>query len=173
MNQIKELKITKKSFFDEATEINEIIKKFGFTQEELAEKTGRAQSTIANKLRLLKLSDDEKKIILKNDLTERHARALLKLASISDRMKILDVICENKLNVEETEKYISKFIGKTTVKTYRKRKKSDNNINKMICIINRAVNNIKYSGLSVESEKFENDKYIEYRVKIPNINQKA
>ena len=70
-----------RTFFDEAQELSELIDKFGYTQEEAAEKIGRAQSTVANKLRLLRLSEKEKEIIIKYNLTERHARSLLKLSS--------------------------------------------------------------------------------------------
>lgn len=166
-------KTDKRTFFDEAQELSDLIDKFGYTQEEVAEKIGRAQSTVANKLRLLRLSDKEREIILKYNLTERHARSLLKLNSPDDRIKVLEIICKSNLNVEDTEKYICKLIGKTTVKAYKKRKKSRENIAKLICMINRTIDSMKYSGVSAESEKIENEKYIEYRVKIPVVKQKA
>ena len=69
------------SFMEEAYAIKNLIDYYGFTQEEAAARLGTAQSTIANKLRLLKLSDDEKALVVKYKLTERQARALLRLDS--------------------------------------------------------------------------------------------
>lgn len=72
------------SFFDEAAAIEKLITYYGMTQEDAAAKLGKAQSTIANKLRLLRLTPEERNLIVKFGLTERHARALLKLGK-SDR----------------------------------------------------------------------------------------
>ena len=94
------------SFFDEAYAIEKLITYYGMTQEDAALKLGKAQSTIANKLRILKLSDEEKKLIVKFNLTERHARALLRLGSKEERMQILDKVVKCNLNVEKTEQAI-------------------------------------------------------------------
>ena len=67
------------SFFEEASAIERLISHYGMTQEDAAAKLGKAQSTIANKLRLLRLTETERDIILQYNLTERHARALLRL----------------------------------------------------------------------------------------------
>ena len=99
------------SFFDEAIAIEKLISYYGMTQEEAAAKLGKAQSTIANKLRLLRISDDERKLILQFNLTERHARALLKLGSVEDRLTVLEKIIHGNLNVERTEKLIEDYIG--------------------------------------------------------------
>ena len=80
------------SFFDEAAAIEKLISYYGMTQEEAAAKLGKAQSTIANKLRLLRLTPDERALINKYGLTERHSRALLKLASPEDRIIILEKV---------------------------------------------------------------------------------
>ena len=72
------------SFFDEATAIEKLITLYGMTQEDAASKLGRAQSTIANKLRLLRLTEKERSLIIQYGLTERHARALLRLGSAEE-----------------------------------------------------------------------------------------
>ena len=94
------------SFFDEAAAIEKLINYYGMTQEDAAIKLGKAQSTIANKLRLLKLSDEERLVITRYNLTERHARALLKLGSPEDRLLIINRVVKGKLNVEKTEQII-------------------------------------------------------------------
>ena len=99
------------SFFDEAAAIEKLITYYGMTQEDAASKLGKAQSTIANKLRLLRLTPEERELIVKFDLTERHSRSLLKLASPADRLEILEKVIKNNLNVERTEKLIEDYIG--------------------------------------------------------------
>ncbi|NLY62709.1 MAG: ParB/RepB/Spo0J family partition protein [Erysipelothrix sp.] len=83
--------------------------KFGLTQAELGKRVGKSQSTIANKLRLLNLSEDVQDAVITRQITERHARSLLKLDE-EQQVKILDEIVEGKLTVSQTEKEVSKTI---------------------------------------------------------------
>ncbi len=156
------------SFFDEAYAIEKLITYYGMTQEDAALKLGKAQSTIANKLRILKLSDEEKKLIVKFNLTERHARALLRLGSKEERMQILDKVVKCNLNVEKTEQAIEEYIGAAKVReSYRKRSKVFQNVKIFVNTINKAVETMKAAGISANSEKIQNEDYIEYRVRIP------
>lgn len=156
------------SFFDEAVAIEKLITYYGMTQEDAAMKLGKAQSTIANKLRLLRLSNDERELIMKFELTERHARALLKLGSPSDRLIILEKVVKGKLNVEKTEKLIEDFIGQQRVKnSYKKRSKVFQNVKIFVNTINKAVETMQAAGISADSQKIQSDDYIEYRVRIP------
>ena len=114
------------SFFDEAAAIEKLINYYGMTQEDAAIKLGKAQSTIANKLRLLKLSDEERLVITRYNLTERHARALLKLGSPEDRLLIINRVVKGKLNVEKTEQIIEEYIAKNGEKeSYRKQSRGN------------------------------------------------
>ena len=156
------------SFFDEAVAIEKLITYYGMTQEDAASKLGKAQSTIANKLRLLRLSEDERELITRFNLTERHARALLKLGSASERLIILETIVKNNLNVERTERLIEDFIGKERVKaSYKKRSKVFQNVKLFVNTINRAVETMQASGINADSRKIQNEEYIEYRIRIP------
>lgn len=155
------------NFFDEASAISKLIRYYGLTQEDAAQKLGRAQSTVANKLRLLRLTDNERDLILMNKLTERHARSLLKLASIEDRMLMLDKIINNNLNVERTENMIENFIGRQRERNcYKKRSKIYQNVNSFISTINRAVESMQANGILANSKKIKGDDYIEFRVRI-------
>ena len=156
------------SFFDEALAIEKLIKYYGMTQEDAAAKLGKAQSTIANKLRLLRLTDDERKLIVQFELTERHARALLKLGSAEDRLNILEKVVHNKLNVERTEKLIEDYIGSQKEKnSYKKRSAVFQNVKIFVNTINKAVQTMQAAGISADSKKIQNENYIEYRVRIP------
>ncbi len=161
------------SFFDEANAIEKLISYYGMTQEDAAVKLGKAQSTIANKLRILKLSDEEKELILKFNLTERHARSLLRLANKEDRLEILARVIKFNLNVEKTEQAIDDYIGKVREKeSYKKRSIVFRNVKLFINTINKAVETMKAAGIPADSEKIQREDYIEYRVKIPIMDKK-
>lgn len=158
------------SFFDEANAIEKLINYYGMTQEDAAIKLGKAQSTIANKLRILKLTDEEKELIVKFNLTERHARSLLRLGSKEDRLEIINKVIKHNLNVERTEALIDEYIGKVRDKeSYRKRSKVFQNVKIFVNTINKAVETMKAAGIAADSRKIQNEDYIEYRVKIPII----
>lgn len=149
------------SFFDEASAIEKLITYYGMTQEDAAAKLGKAQSTIANKLRLLRLTADEREVIMKYNLTERHARALLRLA-------VLERVVKQNLNVEKTEAAVEEVIGKKKVQnSYKKRSKVFQNVRIFVNTITKAVETMQAVGIAAESQKIQHEDYIEYRVKIP------
>ncbi len=96
------------NFIEEAEAYFNLINDHKFTQDELAKRMGKKQSTIANKLRILKLSDKVRETCLENKLTERHARALLSLPNEELQLKIVDKVVKNSLNVKATEELINK-----------------------------------------------------------------
>lgn len=156
------------NFFDEAAAIEKLISYYGMTQEDAAIKLGKAQSTIANKLRLLRLNFTEREYILKNNLTERHARALLKLASAEERREILDRIVKYHLNVERTEQLIDDKIGRKREKeNFRKRSVIFRDVRLFINTIQHALETMQSAGIPASSQKMQFDDYIEYRIRIP------
>lgn len=100
------------NFFEEATAYYNLIQDHSYTQEQLAQIIGKKQSTIANKLRLLKLDKEITDILVENNLTERHARALLKLPDTNIQRKVLKIIVDRSLNVKNTEDLIEKELMK-------------------------------------------------------------
>lgn len=83
-----------------------MMEDYGLTQEELAEKLSKSQSSIANKLRILKLEDSVKKLLLEHHFTERHARALLRLPDEESRLIVLSQMIAEELNVKKTEELV-------------------------------------------------------------------
>ena len=154
------------TFFEEAAAIGQLINHFGMTQQECAKRLGKSQSALSNKLRLLKLPADVRYFIEKEGLTERHARALLRIEDEKQLWKVLKVIKEKGYNVEQTEKYIDLLTG-----TPKKHKKTPSKIYKDIRIFintfNKAIETMVASGINAETDKTETDDYREYRVKIP------
>lgn len=94
------------NMFEEAYGYKKLIENHHLTQDEVAKRMSVSQSAVANKLRLLRLGYDEQQLVLEHCLTERHARALLRVDDPLIRLKILKYVIENKLNVSSTEAYI-------------------------------------------------------------------
>lgn len=103
-------------FVEEARGMANLIRLYGLSQEECARRLGRSQSAVANKLRLLKLPDDILAVLETNSLTERHGRALLRLADEEARRAALEHIIAEGLNVAQTDRYIDSLLAKAPEK---------------------------------------------------------
>lgn len=160
------------SYMEEAEGYFNLISEHGFTQEELAHKIGKSQSTIANKIRLLKLSPLVKKIISDNNLTERHARALLKLHDEQLQLRVLKQVCEKGLNVKRTEDLVEKAIEKYTAEPGKKplEKKLTRSIKDIRIFVNtikQAIDIMKRSGVNAKAAQIDRGEYVEFVVRIP------
>ncbi len=98
------------NFLEEAEGFFNLLHDHSFTQEQLAEKLGKSQSAVANKLRILRLPREIKKRLIENKLTERHARALLRINNEELLTKVFDTIVERELNVKGSEELIDKVL---------------------------------------------------------------
>ena len=131
-------------------------------------KLGRAQSTVANKLRLLKISEPHRALILKYGLTERHARALLKLSSLEDRETVLQQVIKRNLNVEKTEQLIADLLHQQKEReSYRQRSPFFQNVRIFVNTIQKAVETMQAAGIPADARKIQHDDFVEYRVYIP------
>lgn len=155
--------------FEEARGISRLIRKYGLTQEQAAVQLGKKQSTIANKLRLLKLTYEEQDWITQAGLTERHARALLKIPDEEVRKEALSCIVANNLNVVQAEELIANKLSQDTMEEPAKqgRKFVIKDVRIFINSINKAVDTMRLSGINAISKRKETEQYIEYTVKIP------
>jgi len=155
------------NFFEEAESLNTLMTEWGATQSELAEKIGKSPSTIANKLRLLRLSADQRTRILSAGLGERHARALLRLEDDTARNNALTEIITKKMNSAETERYISTLLDPDAFKKRTVRTSVVGDVRVFINTLSRAVETMRKSGFDAQSDSTETESYIEYRVIIP------
>ncbi|MCL2364779.1 MAG: ParB/RepB/Spo0J family partition protein [Defluviitaleaceae bacterium] len=99
-------------FFEEAEGYVNLMADYGFTQEALAVRIGKTQSTIANKIRTLRLSTPVRELIVNASLTERHARALLKIKNEPDQLLVLRKVVKHTHNVRKTEDLIAQMLSK-------------------------------------------------------------
>lgn len=148
--------------FEEAEAIEKLLVVYGLSQTEVANMLSLAASTLSNKLRILALNKETREILLKNNLTERHARALLCLKE-EKRLSALNIIVTKKLNVKETESLIKKL-------------NSENKKRKSVAVIKdykiftnsflNLVNTMRQNGINAKTAKTETDDFIEYTVRI-------
>lgn len=165
------------NYIEEAEAFANLIQEHGLTQEELADKLGKSQSTIANKIRILKLSPKIRKLLTENNLTERHARALLRLPDDRQRMRTLKLILERGLNVAKTEELVDKLL-KTPIKAATPESRSGGErIFRDVRIFNntirQAVDMMRRSGIEAKANKKETDSCIEYTIIIPKQEKEA
>lgn len=155
-------------YFEEAEALAMLISDYHMGQDELCKKLGKAQSTLSNKLRLLKLSEEMRYQISRAGLSERHARALLAIDDEVQRARALSIIIDRHLTVSESESLIEQMIRKNeTPKKQMMRGFKDIRI--FINTLNNAVDNIRRAGIDADSVKTETDEYVEYIVRIPKV----
>lgn len=158
------------NFIEEAEGYNNLIVDHGFTQQEIAEQMGKSQSTIANKLRLLKLPEDVKGDLLRYNLTERHGRALLKLSGDDLKRRILNRIVKNDLNVNKAEALVDGILNDLTKNEedgIRQNIKSLISIRIYLNTMKKAFSAIKESGIEAEYKEVDKGDHVEVIVKIP------
>ena len=158
------------NFIEEAEGYYNLITDHGLTQEELAQKVGKKQSTVANKLRILKLPQVVKLAIIENGLTERHARALLKLQDEVLQNKALKTILKKQLNVKKTEEMIEKMLDEIAVELEPKsERKMRGKISYSIYVntIKNTYRDIIKTGYKIDYNQVDKGEYIEITLKVP------
>lgn len=168
MALIENLQRENLDYFEEAEGYQRLLGEFGLTQEVLAQRIGKSQSTIANKMRLLKLATSVQGKLLEAGLSERHARALLKLPDNDSREKVLEKIIKLSLNVRQTENLINGLLEdnepsgesptpKFVIKDYRI----------VMNTIRHAVATMEQVGLKPQVSQNEHDDYYEVTIRLP------
>ncbi len=148
-------------FVEEATGIANLMEKWSMSQEQAARLLGKSQSAVANKLRLLKHSPPVLNALREADLTERHARALLKLQSEPEKLAAIAVIARLGLSVARTESYIE------TLLAGKERKPEKIDLGAFLNNLNQTLQKIQSSGIPAVSERRETDRQIVLTITIP------
>ncbi len=159
-------------YFEEAEALATLVSDYHMGQEELCRKLGKAQSTISNKLRLLRLNEEMRYKITKAGLSERHARALLALNDEVLRARALSIIIDRHLNVSESEALIEQMLRKNEMPK-KQMLRGFKDIRIFINTLNNAVDTIRRAGIDADSVKTETDEYVEYIVRIPKLEDKS
>jgi len=172
---IENLQRSNLTVFEESNGINRLITEYGMSQAEAAARLGIAQSTLSNKLRLLRLCEEIQQRIISARLTERHARALLRLPS-EQHEDVLNYIIAQGLTLQQTEEYIFNLLNPPMCPkdSVTKSETSDEPVRKVVIgdvrlfsnSLSKLLDTLQSAGIDAKSRKFENDKYIEYKVRI-------
>lgn len=152
--------------FEEAEGIRRLIEEWHVTQEEAAFRLGKSQSALANKMRLLHLSDSERRKIVCSGLTERHARAILRIEDVEKRERVLDTIIERQYNVRQTDEYVERLLGREKP-AKQTQKLVIKDIRIFLNTISHAIETMKQSGVNAKVLQSETDDYFECVVRIP------
>lgn len=153
--------------FEEAEGIRSLMVDWHVTQEEAARRLGKSQSAIANKLRLLRLSQEERDLVVTNHLTERHCRALIRIQDENARKKILSRVIERSLNVQQTEALVEEQLAVEKKTEPASRTFIAKDIRIFMNTIEHAVKTMQSAGILAQAEKKDLGEYLEYTVRIP------
>ncbi|WP_404450736.1 nucleoid occlusion protein [Virgibacillus necropolis] len=166
---IENLQREELTVIEEARAYARLLELHSITQEALAQRLGKNQSTIANKLRLLKLDDAVQQALLNKAITERHARALIKLKDPEKQSKLLHEIIEHDLNVKQTEERIEKMENKKDEPKKKKPKLKGVNKDMRIAVntIRQSLTMVTDTGVDVETDEKDLEDYYQFTIKIP------
>ncbi len=180
MSLLERLRRENLHFIEEAEMYYLLMMEYGMTQEELAYRVGKSQSTIANKIRLLKLPPLVKKIIQEHDLSERHARALLRIRDEQLQLRALKTVCSKNFNVSKTEQLVGKLLERKISPSHEARfsaleaELSGDPYQIMMCEIKAFINDLRKdvdglrrAGIITKAAQFDRDEYLEFIVRIP------
>ena len=161
------------NYIEEAAAYKRLMEEYGLTQSEIAKRVGKQQSTISNKIRILSLPLDIQLVLAENQLTERHARALLKVTDEAVRKQILSRIVEHSLNVKQTEKLIDDVLKKQEEEKRKGEKLRFINYRIYLNTLKKAFSSI--SEIESNARFYQEDKgdYMEIRITIPKKENKV
>jgi len=164
---IENLQREELSPIEEAIAYGRLLELHNLTQEALAQRLGKGQSTVANKLRLLKLPQEVQDALLCKAITERHARALIPLKSMEKQVKLLNEIIEKNLNVKQTEDRVVKILEQGSSKLKPKRKAFSKDVRIAVNTIRQSLSMVTDSGINLDSQEEEFDDFYQITIKIP------
>lgn len=175
---IENLQRKELNYFEEAEAYARLINDFRMTQDEVAQRIGKSQSSVANKLRLLRLPKDVRRFIITDNITERHSRALLKLNSPEMQKEVLRMIYEKDLTVKETDQVVEKLM-KNNLPPESNQIGEGQHVSVVIKdariflnTIKETVNRAKRVGLEMTILERETDTEYEIMIRLPKIRHK-
>ena len=155
-------------YWEEAEAIARLIREYGLSQEEAAEKIGKSQSGVANKLRLLRLPDGVQQLLRQNDMTERHARALLRLSDEEEQRRVIRAAVRSGWNVAQTEEYVEKLLREEQTRPpHRRSTYILKDVRLFLNSVDRGVRLMQQAGVHAVWEREDTDSAILLTVRIP------
>ena len=154
--------------WEEAQAIARLISRYGLSQEEAARRLGRAQPTVANKLRLLRLPEDVRALLRENGLTERHARALLRLQDPEVQRRSAGDMVRRGMNVAQAEAYVEKLLQSAQVTPPRGRSTYIiKDVRLFLNSVDRGLHLMRQAGVDAGWNRQDTDREILLTIRIP------
>ncbi len=151
-------------YLEEAEGISRLMRLYGLSQEQAALRLGKSQSAVANKLRLLRHTAPVREALREHGLSERHARALLRLSSEKARMEAIDTIARRGLTVAGTESYISSLL---TSRPLRPSAPAEAKVGQFLQSLNQSLALMQHAGIGADSTRREDEREIILTIRIP------
>lgn len=155
------------SYFEEALGIEKLISYYGLTQEEAARRLGKAQSTVANKLRLLRFTDKERHLLLMGNLSERQARALIRIDDPEKRSKAIERVVSKNLNLPQTEALVEQILGQREKQPKRANIELKAPSRLYMNSLNALLKRIKDDKIPCDVTAEKSEEFYEYTIKFP------
>jgi ParB family chromosome partitioning protein len=156
---------------EEAVAYQKLLKLHELTQEALAQRLGKGQSTVANKLRLLKLPVEIQEAIMKRELSERHARALMQIKEKDVQIQLMNLTKEKHLNVKQLEEKVEELLNPPTKEEKKsvkpKRKAVSKDVRIALNTIKHSLSMVTKSGINIKTEEEDTEEFYQITVKIP------
>ncbi|WP_456277196.1 nucleoid occlusion protein [Bacillus sp. AK128] len=163
---IENLQREELSVIEEAIAYAKLLELHNLTQEALAQRLGKGQSTVANKLRLLKLPEEVQEALLQKLITERHARALIPLKDSDKQIKLVKEIIEQQYNVKQTENKVNRLLEESIEKPKPKRKAFSKDMRIAMNTIRQSLTMVQDNGVDLDSTEEEFEEYYQITIKI-------
>jgi ParB family transcriptional regulator, chromosome partitioning protein len=164
---IENLQREELSPIEEAIAYGKLLELHNLTQEALAQRLGKGQSTVANKLRLLKLPQPIQESLLNKEITERHARALIPLKDPEKQVLLLQDIIGKNFNVKQTEDRVARMLEEKNQKPKPKRKAFSKDMRIAVNTIRQSLTMVSDNGINLDAEEEEFEEYYQFTIKIP------
>jgi len=164
---IENLQREELSPIEEAIAYGKLLELHNLTQEALAQRLGKGQSTVANKLRLLKLPEQVQDALLSKTITERHARALIPLKDPGKQVALLAEVIERNWNVKQTEERVVRLLEQKREKPKPKRKAFSKDMRIAVNTIRQSLTMVSDSGINLNAEEEEFDEFYQFTIRIP------
>ena len=156
-------------YIEEAEGLARLMRLYHLSQEQAAARVGKSQSAVANKLRLLRHSPQVLAALRENGLSERHARALLRLETEEERLEVLHTIVKQQLNVAKTEAYIEAYLEKKRAQEPKRglRKLIVRDVRLFLNSVNHSLELVRGAGIDAQAKQEETDTEIVLTIRLP------
>lgn len=154
-------------YIEQAEGLSRLMRLYGLSQEQAAAKLGKSQSAVANKLRLLHHSPAVLARLRENGLSERHARALLRLPTESERLSVLEIIVTRELTVAKTEAYIDAYLARQAEPPRGKRRLIVRDVRLFLNSVNHSLELVRSAGIDARTSQEETENEIVLTIRLP------